>query len=185
MRGKCPEDAPASVTCGDALGGENDRSRNISCNIILQFQSTPSVGRATLKDSRLCCCWSSLKPCPPWGGRQSAHRWASCFPIFQSTPSVGRATSDTARRAVAESVFQSTSSARRTTAGNRAGGEREPISIHVLREEDDLIMAIPLIAIIYISIHVLREEDDNNGADFVAVSRDFNPRPPRGGRRQL
>ena len=34
-----------------------------------------------------------------------------------------------------------------------------------------------------ISIHALREEGDRSGLLFLTASRDFNPRPPRGGRR--
>ena len=56
--------------------------------------------------------------------------------------------------------FQSTSSARRTTYGSRRGYRHKVISIHVLREEDD----IPPTSI-------------------DTVPKDFNPRPPRGGRR--
>ena len=43
MPGRCL----SSVTCGDALRGEDDRSRNISSDIILQFQSTSSERRTT------------------------------------------------------------------------------------------------------------------------------------------
>ena len=100
--------------------------------------------------------------------------------------------------------FQSTSSARRTTGLPRYYQGRGDISIHVLREEDDVVYRKNG-RLIVISIHVLREEDDrpdntNNGTadefqstssarrttrrDGVdgAGSRHFNPRPPRGGR---
>ena len=58
------------------------------------------------------------------------------------------------------------------------------ISIHVLREEDDdedFFTGLP----ISISIHVLREEDDlqRTARPYVRDSN-FNPRPPRGGRRR-
>ena len=79
------------------------------------------------------------------------------------------------------------------------------ISIHVLREEDDLQFTKGG-DFVAISIHVLREEDDLSTChyftsislfqstssarrttslrcDGVALQSDFNPRPPRGGRR--
>ena len=58
-------------------------------------------------------------------------------------------------------VFQSTSSARRTTGQHINGCLRPLISIHVLREEDDLKMHGQVRACL-ISIHVLREEDDKS-----------------------
>ena len=59
---------------------------------------------------------------------------------------------------------------------------RPRISIHALREEGD---GSPgwLVLRQLISIHALREEGDNLPAVFKAFSKDFYPRPPRGGRR--
>ena len=78
------------------------------------------------------------------------------------------------------------------------------ISIHVLREEDDLwdtpqqphsaanfnprpprggrLLAALLSLLTAISIHVLREEDDVLSIWQHSAGRNFNPRPPRGGR---
>ena len=58
---------------------------------------------------------------------------------------------------------------------------RPRISIHALREEGD---GSPgwLVLRQLISIHALREEGDNLPAVFKAFSKDFYPRPPRGGR---
>ena len=57
-------------------------------------------------------------------------------------------------------IFLSTSSARRTTIVHWTDAPSTPISIHVLREEDDVhrygLQVVPAV----ISIHVLREEDD-------------------------
>ena len=36
----------------------------------------------------------------------------------------------------------------------------------------------------WISIHALREESDMSDSDGKGLSMDFNPRPPRGERRQ-
>ena len=58
------------------------------------FQSTPSVGRATPRSSRLRST-RNFNPRPPWGGRPTAHRNKAHFLRFQSTPSVGRATAKT------------------------------------------------------------------------------------------
>ena len=61
--------------------------------------------------------------------------------------------------------------------------EQINISIHVLHVEDDLkgIFAVPLSSI---SIHVLHVEDDLGDPSVLLSSKDFNPRPPCGGRQQ-
>ena len=59
-------------------------------------------------------------------------------------------------------IFQSTSSARRTTDVSFRAGWDDYISIHVLREEDDLHSIIHPGIRFEISIHVLREEDDGD-----------------------
>ena len=64
------------------------------------------------------------------------------------------------------------------------GGIDLVISIHVLREEDDLVKT-KLAFMRQISIHVLREEDDAGFCPEGAPGTDFNPRPPRGGRLRL
>ena len=56
------------------------------------------------------------------------------------------------------------------------------ISIHVLREEDDVRIAHAHFHFV-ISIHVLREEDDERRVIPCTRRQNFNPRPPRGGRR--
>ena len=82
--------------------------------------------------------------------------------IFQSTPSARRATHIVAAQAVATSGFQSTPSARRAT---KAG--------------------IKLYGTFKISIHALREEGDGLCLRWLQCCKDFNPRPPRGGRRVI
>ena len=57
-----------------------------------------------------------------------------------------------------------------------------PISIHALREEGDEAIVAEAIKSIKISIHALREEGDANKSSTSSPSRDFYPRPPRGGR---
>ena len=56
------------------------------------------------------------------------------------------------------------------------------ISIHALREEGDCSRSSRACEKV-ISIHALREEGDANEHEFESFVNDFNPRPPRGGRR--
>ena len=106
---------------------------------ILEFQSTPSVGRATRNICFTVFCFMDFNPRPPWGGRQtdlssfyynrhiSIHALrgegdrmfqGELTPIleFQSTPSVGRATNVYQAFTGLISTFQSTPSVGRATA---------------------------------------------------------------------
>ena len=56
------------------------------------------------------------------------------------------------------------------------------ISIHALREEGDLLTDFCDYHKL-ISIHALREEGDATDGAITSQRNDFNPRPPRGGRR--
>ena len=127
--------------------------------IFLKFQSTPSVGRATLSDTvrRL---------------REE---------LFQSTPSVGRAT----RCGMASFhlfEFQSTPSVGRATKKRAADRRERPISIHALRGEGDRTHHLT------IGIDILFQSTPSVGrATWSVVLRKskkthFNPRPPWGGR---
>ena len=102
--------------------------------------------------------------------------------------------------------FQSTFSARRTTRQRADRRRKSYISIHVLREEDDLSSGASISSHSLfqstssarrttqlmprqlqrerISIHVLREEDDSPRAYPRPPQSHFNPRPPRGGRHE-
>ena len=80
--------------------------------------------------------------------------------------------------------FQSTSSARRTTGDAHTKGSSVPISIHVLREEDDS----------WVLICPTKDTNFNprpprggrrSGGWLPWAGRYFNPRPPRGGRRYV
>ena len=82
------------------------------------------------------------------------------------------------------SVFQSTPSARRATQPRRRDHGDRLISIHALREESDKLAEESSLNLLWISIHALREESDLSpaaGREFAAY---FNPRPPRGERRE-
>ena len=63
-----------------------------STTLIIVFQSTPSVGRATHKNMTHSQMLSYFNPRPPWGGRRSVFVIIVGDRSFQSTPSVGRAT---------------------------------------------------------------------------------------------
>ena len=106
------------------------------CNYSV-FQSTPSVGRATV---------SPLSPFKPTSisihalrGEGDCRRraWRYTATIFQSTPSVGRAT------LIKRKVINITA-----------------ISIHALRGEGDIIAFVHFLILRFISIHALRGEGD-------------------------
>ena len=63
-----------------------------------------------------------------------------------------------------------------------ASRSTQPISIHALREEGDVLSFIQG-PDTEISIHALREEGDPVRADLGVGDQNFYPRPPRGGRR--
>ena len=107
------------------------------CSTRSLFQSTPSVGRATIFSDfsghhtndfnprppwggrRLCQRGQAnrlyFNPRPPWGGRPRTPEKNSGFPLFQSTPSVGRATALQIAAAFGIKPFQSTPSVGRAT----------------------------------------------------------------------
>ena len=79
------------------------------------------------------------------------------------------------------SKFLSTPSARRATLYNHRHAHCCQISIHALREEGDVAGRRGQL-LHRISIHALREEGDRRRERRTTRSRDFYPRPPRGGR---
>ena len=120
-----------------ALRGEGDTSTvSWKLQLITEFQSTPSVGRATnpYLVYKLFDCY--FNPRPPWGGRQSSYQPLNRLQRFQSTPSVGRATGK-----------------------NKHEINQRQISIHALRGEGDK-CSLKLQIIKSISIHALRGEGD-------------------------
>ena len=101
---------------------------------------------------------------------------------FLSTPSVRRAT---------RSAHASPTPCRHFYPRPPRGGRpvqvdslRHPgaISIHALREEGDLGVALGVDGGAVISIHALREEGDSKPRSHAGATFDFYPRPPRGGR---
>ena len=152
-----------------------------SNNQMIQFQSTPSARRATVRRRAGGPSGEDFNPRPPRGGRHEGPDVTLSADKFQSTPSARRATG--ARFSISTSSvnfnprpprggrriiyadppwsyqFQSTPSARRATA--RQGVQPRGCGI---------------------SIHALREEGDRPCTRISTTPSDFNPRPPRGGR---
>ena len=122
-----------------------------------QFQSTSSV-RGTTSVFRL---FGSILP-------------------FQST-SPERGTTQSHRFGRIGRVFQSTSPSRGTTISAGALLEEYGISIHVpLTGDDSQYKNLPHFVVI--SIHVPLTGDDYTAHSPLAALRNFNPRPPHGGR---
>ncbi len=99
-------------------GGRHSGPQIFSCRAG-RFQSTPSVGRATIGSSQSVIAATNFNPRPPWGGRQSSLGCSQAVYVFQSTPSVGRAT------------FL-----------KMVKDEFDGISIHALRGEGDMLMCL-------------------------------------------
>ena len=102
------------------------------------FQSTSSVWRTTFFQPGVKFPHPNFNPRPPCGGRRTSTRPACLTPQFQSTSSVWR-----------------------TTPLPHTPPPAGPISIHVLRVEDD-----------------------TRPPAWPSSQPDFNPRPPCGGRRR-
>ena len=164
-----------------ALRGEGDPRADKRAKSRKGFQSTPSVGRATIPAEAAFLRYST----------------------FQSTPSVGRATwflpylSPLSHISIHALRGEGDWSA-------RIFAPKRRISIHALRGEGDKhrpfrqrrhrtfqstpsvgrATQLPLIAVVnsIISIHALRGEGDAYFKRLLQVNQNFNPRPPWGGR---
>ena len=150
------------------------------------FQSTPPARGATRSPPEPRPAWSDFNPRPPRGGRLGEvlplalaiyfnprpprggrplreGLVGSAHPIFQSTPPARGATSPSSEISSHFLAFQSTPPARGATSVSVACMVRSIISIHAPREGGDR--------------HI--------GYKFLPPERNFNPRPPRGGRPDL
>ena len=125
----------------------------------LEFQSTPSVGRATNGSTFEPPLFHDFNPRPPWGGRRFTTLAKTWDLSFQSTPSVGRATQNKIIASFTRPKFQSTPSVGRATKRKQPNQSSTDISIHALRGEGDC--------------------PDWQHTDPQIY---FNPRPPWGGR---
>ncbi len=149
---------------------------------LVRFQSTSSARRTThqvfprvpqanisihvLREEDDCprTCLSGacayFNPRPPRGGRPPARAHRCCQRKFQSTSSARRTTQDGHRGVCRRYDFNP-----RPPRGGRRDRmslsfKARSISIHVLREEDDILLMVSMPCWLFISIHVLREEDD-------------------------
>ena len=105
---------------------------------LMIFQSTPSVGRATIIANKRAEEVTHFNPRPPWGGRLKLRIALYGHILFQSTPSVGRATLTGSEMLAATLIFQSTPSVGRATNGmDEIDDAKFIISIHALRGEGD------------------------------------------------
>ena len=147
---------------------------------------------------------ANFNPRPPRGGRPGAvGRVVGAFQIsIHALREEGDRLTPYLPRHKAK--FQSTPSARRATQCHPYRRHSTPISIHALREEGDLLKAqgckttvkfqstpsarratgdgVVAVQDFLISIHALREEGDMELSRNQFNKKDFNPRPPRGGR---
>ena len=148
----------------------------------VQFLSTPSAGRATLRvtSSYIPLCY--FNPRPPRGGRHTLFRLSDRQAQFLSTPSAGRATvypcclcghhayfyprppwggrQPIYLAGIYDNIFLSTPSVGRVTRQQQAGSHEPSISIHALREEGDDSRLTGRQIRTDISIHALRGEGD-------------------------
>ena len=187
-------------------GGRQDSK--LACTELTVFQSTPSARRATYFAALPDRITTDFNPRPPRGGRRvcacnvvqiqldkiSIHALreeGDCFApqdidhaqnFNPRPPRGGRPPADA--KAVGDALFQSTPSARRATWEACPLCDTLLISIHALREEGDGQLENHQMVVVPISIHALREEGDRSSAASEPPRRNFNPRPPRGGRRQ-
>ena len=147
----------------------------------VQFLSTPSARRATASTRTVASPVFYFYPRPPRGGRQHYAELTGMLAEFLSTPSARRATSDYHQRSDQYYDFYP----RPPRGGRRyrpaTPHRRKTISIHALREEGD-VLRDTFDYDISISIHALREEGDPSTSATSASSKNFYPRPPRGGR---
>ncbi len=144
------------------------------------FQSTPSTRRETdfpeyLPDKE------EFQSTPSTRRETVSNVWRICAIIFQSTPSTRRETRDMDAAKIAPK-FQSTPSTRRETLEVEPSGNIRQFQSTPSTRRETFSFFRPLISTI-ISIHSLHAEGDFQLPDSPFPPPDFNPLPPRGGRR--
>ena len=153
----------------------------LSAGMLSEFQSTPSVGRATLAITPTRTATRNFNPRPPWGGRQACNFCGKMISWISIHALRGEGDGYNPHR-------------RHTTADisiHALRGEGDPvrshaelideISIHALRGEGD-VSAPSGAPGGSISIHALRGEGDPVLTNLSSRRINFNPRPPWGGR---
>ena len=128
--------------------------------------------------------YRNFNPRPPRGGRPfRCNRWSSALRNFNPRPPRGGRPKG-GRFVDGEKQFQSTPPARGATQGHGGRLVEIGISIHAPREGGDRCRR-GLSPAGTISIHAPREGGDLLVSCSPHGSCDFNPRPPRGGRRRI
>ena len=198
--------SPAYMISIHALREESDEPLSPGRYTARKFQSTPSARRATACSRQNSSCSLNFNPRPPRGERLTARRMRGAGDGISIHALREESDVNFHHGVSVHALFQSTPSARRATLPVFPQDAVRTISIHALREESDASIqsAVPNLAIFQstpsarrataessrertgqqISIHALREEGDYSSFSPVAVDSNFNPRPPRGGRRQ-
>ena len=148
-----------------------------------------------------------FNPRPPRGGRQCNNDWRVCHRrisihapreggdyIFAANNKTGAISIHAPREGgdwaetpnlLTTFIFQSTPPARGATPDHQAGHQHQNISIHAPREGGDADAGKVRVTVAFISIHAPREGGDGFRLDNFDNLYNFNPRPPRGGRRPL
>ena len=127
---------------------------------------------------------AGFNPRPPRGGRRDATGLRTTATMFQSTPPARRATSAPPEARHPGPCFNP-----RPPRGGRLGEptvERPPedVSIHAPRAEGDSQAMTVTAGLSPVSIHAPRAEGDWRARPMLRAGCRFNPRPPRGGRRE-
>ena len=176
----------ATYLCGERFNSRPPRGGRL-CRQLTRprqgaFQSTPSARRATCPAGQKL----RLEVISIHALREEGDALTKALTVcryqFQSTPSARRATHDAVALLMLVLDFnpRPPRGGRRTTSGFKS--TTSLISIHALREEGDRGAAAATPGGECISIHALREEGDPKTLGRAGGRRDFNPRPPRGGR---
>ena len=165
-----------------ALRGEGDSRATPFIAINFHFNPRPPWGGRP-EYYVFACRAENFNPRPPWGGRPDYIKDSTTRVLFQSTPSVGRATLWRYSKLRESKTFQSTPSVGRATNEQMEMLLSAAISIHALRGEGDRHRAEDTDVGKAISIHALRGEGDQMFALSTYFFKNFNPRPPWGGRR--
>ena len=126
---------------------------------------------------------SDFNPRPPRGGRLFFPSLYLILAIFQSTSPARGTTEYLDAAACISAISIHVPREGDDWISHRFTVMAPPISIHVPREGDDLTERPATPVGMPISIHVPREGDDTVSNGFVLRGGNFNPRPPRGGRR--
>ena len=127
-----------------------------------------------------------FNPRPPRGGRPARSMRAERRVTFQSTPSPRRATDRAGGPAGHHAISIHALPAEGDPSGRPCAAPLSQISIHALPAEGDREGADVALEPLRISIHALPAEGDGRRPRISSgPPRHFNPRPPRGGRREV